>query len=147
MGVQGKPAAKTQKHDQIIRQFALSFPASHEDRPWDHSAYKVKGKTFVFASADETGLGLSVKLKASHAAALKLPYTEPTHYGLGKHGWVSAHFGPKDQVPMDLIQKWIEESFRNIAPKTILKEMDGLGAESVKRTPAKPKPVAKVSKK
>jgi predicted DNA-binding protein (MmcQ/YjbR family) len=92
--------------------------------PWGHSAFKVKGKTFVFLGSDESGLGISVKLKGSHAKALKLPFTEPTHYGLGKHGWVSANFGPKENIPFELLKGWIAESFQCICPKSVLKKAE-----------------------
>ena len=33
---------------------------------------------------------------------LTLPFAEPTGYGLGKSGWVSASFGAKDDIPLDI---------------------------------------------
>ena len=48
-----------------------------------------------------------------------LPWAEPTHYGMGKHGWVTGNVKPKD-APMDLIRAWVDESFRAIAPKKIV---------------------------
>ena len=80
---------------------------------------KVRKRVFVFLSCGEDGLSLSVKLPASNHAALALPFTEPTHYGLGKSGWVTARFGPKEKPPMDLLEEWIEESYRAIAPKKL----------------------------
>lgn len=136
----GKPSASSKKADAEIRKFCLSFPESKEDRPWGHAAYKVKNKTFVFSGVDEGGFGLSVKLTESHEAALDLKFCEPTHYGLGKHGWVSASFGPKDKVPVDLLKVWIRESFRNVAPKAVLKKLDAGAA-------AKPAPARKTKKK
>ena len=79
----------------------------------------MKGKVFLFMRADESGLGLSVKLPESGIAALLLPFTEPTHYGLGKSGWVSSSFGPKDDVPTELLLEWLDESWRAVAPKRV----------------------------
>jgi predicted DNA-binding protein (MmcQ/YjbR family) len=118
----GKPDAATKKAADQIRKYALQFPETHEDHPWGHSAFKVKAKTFIFMGADESGLSLSIKLRESLFDALACPFSEPTHYGLGKHGWVTATFAPGDAVPMDMLKAWIDESFREIAPKTILKK-------------------------
>jgi predicted DNA-binding protein (MmcQ/YjbR family) len=124
MTVKGKPGANSRRAIREIRKFALSFPETREDHPWEHSAFKVKGKTFVFVAADKEGLGLSMKLEESHSRALEKPFASPTRYGLGKHGWVSARFGPKDDVPIDLLKRWIEESFYAIAPLSVLKRLE-----------------------
>ena len=117
----GHPGAKLAKAKSEIRAFARSFPETREDHPWGHSAFKVKGKTFVFLGGDATGLRMSMKLLDSHFDAMELPYTESTHYGLGKHGWVTAEFRTGRRVPMKMIRSWIEESYRNIAPKRVLR--------------------------
>ena len=44
-------------------------------------------------------------------------FAEPTGYGLGKAGWVSARFEPGDDVPVDLLKQWIDESYAAVAPK------------------------------
>src|SRR5437764_3023576 len=49
---------------------------------------------FLFLSRHDGNLNLSVKLPVSSAAALALPFAEPTGYGLGKHGWVTSKFAP-----------------------------------------------------
>src|SRR5262245_10424523 len=119
-----------------IRRYALAFPETREDRPWGETAIKVKTKAFVFMRCDEEGLSIGIKLPQSNRAALKHPFCEPTHYVLGKHGWVTASFGPKADVPMDLLKKWIEESFRAVAPKTLVKQMDA-GPVRAKKTSKK----------
>jgi predicted DNA-binding protein (MmcQ/YjbR family) len=100
-----------------LRKYALSFPDTREDLPWGESAIKVKGKTFLFMRHDEDGLGLSVKLPQSAPFALDKRFAEPTGYGLGASGWVTASFGPKAKPPVDLLKGWIEESYRAVAPK------------------------------
>jgi predicted DNA-binding protein (MmcQ/YjbR family) len=102
-----------------LRQFALSFPEAHEEFPWGECAVKVRGKTFLFMSIDESGLRLSMKLPASREFALDYPFTKPTRYGLGKTGWVTSSFAPGDEPPLDVLRAWIGESFRAIAPKKL----------------------------
>jgi predicted DNA-binding protein (MmcQ/YjbR family) len=108
------------KLEESIRKLALSYPAVTEDFPWGHSAFKVKGKAFVFLSLHEDEVSMSVKLPQSRDIAVDLPFTEPTHYGLGKHGWVTAHLRLKPKPPMDLVKSWIGESYRAIAPKKLV---------------------------
>jgi predicted DNA-binding protein (MmcQ/YjbR family) len=108
-----------------LRDYAMSFPEATEDHPWGHRAIKVKGKSFLFLGGEKEtkALSLSVKLPSSRDVALDLPFAEPTGYGLGKSGWVSARFDKVADVPIDLLRGWIEESYRAIAPKKLLKEM------------------------
>ena len=78
----GKAAAKHEEAAPAeaaaaLRAFALAFPEVREDHPWGESAFKVKGKTFVFMSAREGELGLAVKLPRSREFALDYPFTAP----------------------------------------------------------------------
>ena len=108
-----------------IRKEALAYPEAVEEFPWGHSAFKVNQKIFVSLGEDGEGrLRVSCKLPTSRYEALLFPFTEPTHYGMGKHGWVTASFAKGDDVPLDLLFDWIEESFRAIAPKRLAQELD-----------------------
>ena len=129
----------------ILREFALGYPGAHEEFPWGERVVKVKGKVFVFLGRDEEGLGLSVKLPQSRHLALGLPFASPTAYGLGKGGWVTAQFSPRDKPPMDVLKAWIDESYRAVAPKTLVKQLDG---DTVAPTASKGKtrPAASVTK-
>jgi predicted DNA-binding protein (MmcQ/YjbR family) len=108
-----------------LRDFAMTFPETTEDHPWGHRAMKVKGKTFVFLGGEKNAkeLSLSVKLPQSRDMAVDLPFAEPTGYGLGKSGWVSARFEKASEVPLELLKKWIDESYRAIAPKKLVKTL------------------------
>lgn len=109
--------------DDRLREFAMRFPGVVEDHPWGHSAFKVNKKVFLFLGSDEEGVGLSVKLPRSGATALLFPFASPTRYGLGKSGWVSCKFAPKEKVPFDMLEEWIEESYRAIAPKKLIAQL------------------------
>lgn len=121
--MKGKVAADLKKSSEAIRKYSLEFPETVEDHPWGESAFKVKKKTFLFMSLDADGMRLSFKLNESLFNTLALPFCEPTGYGLGKSGWVTATFEPGDKVPIERIKAWLSESFRQVAPKTILKKM------------------------
>ena len=102
-----------------LRRHGLSLPEAVEEFPWGHSALKVRGKTFVFLNQSEEELSLSVKLPVSRDFALIFDWAEPTGYGLGRSGWVSARFGPNDESDMELLQRWIVESYKAVAPKKL----------------------------
>ena len=116
------------KLELALRDFGLAYPEATEDFPWEHRALKVRNKAFVFLGTNDKGLFVSVKLPESHLMAVDLPFAGPTGYGLGKHGWVSAQFGKGDAVPVGLIEDWIDESYRAVAPKTLVKQLPEAGA-------------------
>lgn len=116
-------AAKTASLKTIenkLRKLALAFPETKEDFPWGESAFKVRGKTFLFMSTHDGGLNMSMKLPQSREFALEYPFTKPTGYNLGKSGWVSSRFETGEEVPMDVLAAWLDESFRAVAPKKLL---------------------------
>lgn len=102
-----------------LRQFGLALPEAAEEAPWGHCALKIRKKTFVFLNIEETELSLSVKLPVSRDFALIFDFAEPTGYGLGRSGWVTARFASEDEVDVELLRRWITESYRAIAPKKL----------------------------
>jgi predicted DNA-binding protein (MmcQ/YjbR family) len=108
-----------------LRTWALAYPETTEEFPWGERAIKVKGKVFLFLRAEGGTVSFSVKLPDSGAEALELPYVEATHYGLGKHGWVTATVDSGREAPLDLFRAWLEESFRAVAPKRVIATLDG----------------------
>jgi predicted DNA-binding protein (MmcQ/YjbR family) len=133
-----KPSAHTEKQVQVLRAHALAYPESHEDFPWGHSAFKVRTKAFAFLHADGDGFSISVKLPESNALALSLPFAEPTGYGLGKSGWISARFGKQDDAPLTMLKSWLEESYSAIAPKRLLQTWLAAGDPVSRAGRAKP---------
>jgi len=126
---------------EALRTYALSFPEAREDFPWGERVVKVKDKVFVFLGRDDEEWGVAVKLPSSGLLALSLPFASPTGYGLGKAGWVSAKFTAKDKPPpLDMLKKWIEESYRAVAPKTLVARLDA-PAEPAPRTPSAPRKI------
>ena len=101
-----------------LRGYGLSLPQASEDHPWGHCALKVRGKTFCWLDKSEQ-LSMTVKLPASRDFALVFDFTEPTGYGLGRSGWVSARFPPGVEPDIYLLKRWIAESYRAVAPKKL----------------------------
>ena len=126
-----------------LREFGLGYPGAHLKSPWPgHLDLAVKDKTFAYLSIEGEPFGISCKLPHSNAVALLLPFTEPTGYGLGKSGWVSAKFPPKKNPPLDLLKAWIDESYRAQAPKKLVASLT-----EKRSAPAPTKSTAKSRKK
>ena len=109
-----------------LREFALGLPEAREDFPWGESVVKVRRKVFVFLGQQDGAkrTAITVKLAESHAHALAIEGAEPTGYGLGRSGWVTV---PVRGVPIAVLRDWIEESYRIVAPKRLVAELDASG--------------------
>lgn len=105
-----------------VRTFALSLPEASEEHPWGEDVAKVRGKIFVFLGSTGSRR-MTVKLEESHAHALSIDGAEPTGYGLGKSGWVTVPLRAPG-VNVALLRDWIEESYRIVAPKRLVAELD-----------------------
>jgi predicted DNA-binding protein (MmcQ/YjbR family) len=112
-----RPSSPSDAALKELRAFGLAYPGAHTKSPWPgHLDLAVNDKTFAYLSIEGEPFGISCKLPHSCAMALNLPYTQPTPYGLGKSGWVSATPPASKPVPVDLFKAWIDESYRAQAP-------------------------------
>ena len=135
----------THPHDAALKQlrsFGLGYPGAHTKSPWpEHLDLAVNDKTFAYLNREGQPLSISCKLPASGSFALGLPFTAPTGYGLGRSGWVTATFSPKETVPVDLLKQWIDESYRAQAPKRLSAMLDEKAAAPTTQRPVSPRPV------
>ncbi len=102
-----------------LRAHGLGFPEAVEDFPWGHTALKVRGKTFVWLDETDGALSLTVKLPVSRDFAEMFDFASPAGYGLGKSGWISCRFAPGEKPDLDLLKRWLAESYRAVAPKKL----------------------------
>ncbi|WP_327134275.1 MmcQ/YjbR family DNA-binding protein [Streptomyces sp. NBC_01343] len=115
---------------EAVREFAQGLPEAVMEFPWgpEDCVVKVNKKIFVFLGGVDgpRAPGLSVKLKdeALHGHAMTAPGAEPTGYGLGRAGWVFVPLGEKGAPALDVLCEWVEESYRTVALKRHLKELD-----------------------
>jgi predicted DNA-binding protein (MmcQ/YjbR family) len=115
--------AVAELHEQVL-EYALSLPEAWEDHPWGYPVVKVRKKIFVFLGLGDAGhtAGMTVKLPETAEHALSLPGSVPTGYGLGRHGWVSVPLA-EPLPPLDVLTDWVEESYRAVAPKTLVSKL------------------------
>jgi predicted DNA-binding protein (MmcQ/YjbR family) len=107
-----------------LRKRALAYRDTTEEFPWGERVVKVRGKVFLFLSAAGTVVRFSVKLPHSAAEALELSFVEPTGYGLGKSGWITATVDATRDAPYETFESWLDESFRAVAPKRVVAALD-----------------------
>ncbi len=104
--------------------YALGFPGAYADHPWDEDLAKVASKIFVFLGMEDSQEpAMTVKLRESREQALSVPGAAPTGYGLGRAGWVTVPFGERTP-PLPVLKDWVEESYRMVAPKRLVAELD-----------------------
>ena len=105
------PAARKQ-----LRAHALKHPEAWADEPWpgDHVA-KVGNKIFVFLGGDGPDVSLGVKLPRSLLFARAQKFVQKMGYGMDKSGWVVARFAKGDEIPLQLLLSWIDESYETVA--------------------------------
>lgn len=107
-----------------LRKFALGYPEAWEDFPWEHQVAKVRKKIFAFIDNDgNKTLSITVKLPVSGDDAIEMEQCDLTGYGLGKAGWITARFDKKDRIDIKMLKAWIDESYRAIAPRALVKQL------------------------
>ncbi len=131
---------------QALRTIALRYPEAEEGiackgTALECSAFKVRQKAFLFVGAAE----MKVKLHDSLAEASKLASDEPDRCTVGVHGWVTVKISANRTSPAGLLEKWIDESFRLLAPRQLVATLPAMNPPpSAKLAPvrkrAKPAP-------
>jgi len=121
-----------------VREFALSFPCATEDFPWGEPVIKVEkrsldpppwrkhlvhGPMFLWLGRRDAEVhAVAVKLTESYEQAVAFARAVPTtHSGLGQWGWLTVQLSAAD---VDLLCDWVDESYRNKAPKKLIAELD-----------------------
>jgi predicted DNA-binding protein (MmcQ/YjbR family) len=108
-----------------LRAFGRTYPGAHGKSPWPgHDDLAVNDKIFAFLAADGQPFSMSCKLKYTSEAALELPFAAPTGYGLGRSGWVTFTPSEAEMPSLDQLREWVDESYRAVAPKKLVKELD-----------------------
>jgi predicted DNA-binding protein (MmcQ/YjbR family) len=52
-----------------------------------------------------------------------MPWVAPAGYNLDRGGWVTVD-APED-APMEMLIAWVEESYRAVAPRRLVTELEG----------------------
>ena len=131
-----------------LRDFALRYPEAEEGIACAGTAaekrtVKARNKAFLFLGLTEAMLKLDDSLPEATALAAK----HPTGCKVGAHGWVTVKLGD-DAVPLEVLEKWIDESYRLLAPKQLVGLLPaGNAAKPGKKTAKKPAPKKSAKRK
>ena len=107
-----------------LHAFAASLPGAYDDMPWGDHCVKVGKKIFIFmGDPNAKQPHITIKLAGAHPAAMSIPGAAPTGYNLGKAGWVTIPIR-RGTPPTAIALEWIEESYRLIAPKKLIAQLD-----------------------
>jgi hypothetical protein len=82
------------------------------------------GPMFLWMGQRDAGApAISVKLTSAYEEAIAMAHASPTTIsGLGQWGWLTV---PLAEVDLSLACDWVEESYRNVAPRRFVTELDG----------------------
>lgn len=103
-----------------LREVALALPEVSEGTSCVNRAFKVRKKNFLFLGEKEGTIRIMVKLVDSYDDAAG---RDDPRVSAGSAGWVTLRFSPDDPLDDELLAAWTCESFRALAPKTVLKAM------------------------
>ena len=103
------------------RAFALSLPGTSEEPHFDMTSFRVNGRIFATAPADETRLHIFVDESEIAASVAELPGAcEPLLWGQRVRGLrVRLPAAPQERVA-----ELLEESWRRKAPRSLVAELD-----------------------
>ena len=122
-----------------LRQLALQYPEAEEGiackgTAIECSTFKARDKAFLFVGAGV----IRLKLHASLPEATKLAAKEPSRYKVGANGWIAVTVSDNLPPPLDVMVRWIDESYRLLAPKQLTAPLPDRGlARRTPRSPAK----------
>ncbi len=114
-----------QRAEAELTAYGLTFPETTAGPGWTTTrALYVRKKMFaVFGATGEAldALTLLMKLPISAEMAEGLPWVRPAKGWYKQHNWVTAHFGPDDDVLAELetLRGWLKQSYIAVAPKTL----------------------------
>jgi hypothetical protein len=74
------------------------------------------------------------------AEATRLAAKEPGRYAVGANGWVKITWAGGEPPPTDLLVRWVEESYRLLAPKPLVAELSAGGPVKTKAAKKAAKP-------
>jgi hypothetical protein len=133
-----------------LRTFALGLPAAAEDFPWGETVIKVRrkpgvppwrrgnegvhGPMFLWMGQRDAGpLSICVKLTSAYEEAISVARASPTTIsGLGQWGWLTV---PLAKLDLSLACDWVEESYRNVAPRRFVAALDSRSPDAPQHGP------------
>lgn len=114
-----------QRAETQLTAFGLTFPETTAGPGWQttRALYVRKKMVAVFGEKEQArdALTLIMKLPISAEMAEELPFVRPAKGWYKQHNWVTAHFGPDDDIlaEMPTLKGWLRQSYIAVAPKKL----------------------------
>ena len=106
-----------------LRDRALEFPGVAEGDSCVKRAFKARTKGFLYLGEKEMTYNVMLKVGDSVDAATSFCAEQPEQRSIGKTNWVTLHFDSADEPPC-FLNEWIEESYRLLAPRKLVSELE-----------------------
>lgn len=119
------PTTPHQRAEAELTAYGLTFPEAALGHGWATlRALDVRKKTFALFGAKAEpldALTIIMKLPISAQMAEELSFVRPARGWYKQHNWVTAHFGPDDDIlaEMETLKGWLKQSYVAVAPKTL----------------------------
>lgn len=112
----------------MLRRFALRYPGAEEGIACAGTSLETRtvmaqNKAFLFLG----GTDVRLKLHDSLPDAIDLAAKEPDRCKAGDSGWVKLTLRGDDHPPLELLERWIDESYRLLAPKKLVASLPAGG--------------------
>lgn len=109
----------------LLADAALKYPGAVEaiacaGTALEKRSIKAKDKAFLFLGPKD----LLLKLGDSLAEAEELASDDPDGCKPGAHGWVTITLACAQQLSKEQLLRWLEESYRLVAPKKLVAQLD-----------------------
>ena len=128
MGAPGGQVGRAVRQWDSVREFALSYPKAFEDFPWGVPVVKIATGSkwpplFLWLGVrDADAHAVYVKLTNSYEQAVAIAGAFPTTMsGVGQWGRLTE---PLPVADVDLLLDWVDESYRNVAPRKFVALLD-----------------------
>jgi hypothetical protein len=119
------PKTPHQRAEAELTAYGLTFPETTAGPGWTitRGLFVRKKQFVVFGDKGEPldALTMIMKLPISAEMAEELPFVRPARGWFKQHNWVTAHFGPADDIlaQMATLKGWLKQSYLAIAPKKL----------------------------
>jgi len=108
-----------------LEDFAMAFPETSNSPSCVNRSFRARKKGFMFLGEKDTGvLRLMVKLDAGIESANAVAEANPDGWSVKGPGWITGNFTDDEAPPLDVMMEWIDESYRLLAPKTLVGELN-----------------------
>ena len=135
-------ANKDPFHDRLLA-IVMKLPGAYEDRPWGSVHCKVDGKIFVgWGRTDDGDMSVGIRVGLDEQADLvETDARFSIAKYVGKYGGVDMRLGPSPDWRE--VERFIVQSYRLIAPKRRLAELETKQEGTPKKRSTLEKPAAK----